>query len=233
MDIVDFLIAISLGMLGINTVFISIIYSMLPYHLKQENGRFTRWSIYPSEIVENNRKSLILLFGSILCIYVYILLNQSHVLQNQDLRYTFLAGSSLFILFSIILFYKSFIIIWDDINRRTYSEQERIFSNKSIKEMQELYKKYRINPTNSLSVAASNVINTELSFFERNESKLENLYQICLGLSEIYTNKIPIQRIKDHLDIENNEFNDLLAKLEKNNYIQKEDNIIKLINQFH
>lgn len=233
MDIVDFLIAISLGMLGINTVFISIIYSMLPYHLKQENGQFKKWSIYPSEIVENNRKSLILLFCSLLFIYVYISLNQSFVLQNQDTLYILVAGSSFYILFSIILFYKSFAIIWDDINKRTYSEQERIFFNIPINEMQKLYKKYRINPTNNLSVAAINVINEELDFFEKNEYKLEKIRQICLGLSKIYANEIPIQRIEDHLDIENDEFNDLLAKLEKMNYIKKEGNVIKLINQFH
>ena len=99
--------------------------------------------------------------------------------------------------------------------------------------MQKLYKKYRINPTNNLSVAAINVINKELNFFEKNEHKLENIRQICLGLSKIYENEIPIQRIEDQSDIENDEFNDLLAKLEKMNYIKKEGNVIKLINQFH
>ena len=238
MNIVDFLITISLGMLGINTVFISIIYSMLPYHLKHENGQVKRWSIYPSEIIENSRISLILLFCSMLFIYAYILLNQLLVLQNQDILQAplilLLIVSSLYIIFSIKLFYQSFIIIWNDIYKETCSQQDLLFCNVSPERMRELYTKYGISPTNELlPLITLNTITDELSFFEECDRKLETSYHICVGLSQIYGNEIPIQRIKDHLDIGNSEFNDLLAKLEKMNYIKKEGNVIKLINQFH
>lgn len=220
-------------MLGINTVFISIIYSMLPYHLKHENGQVKRWSLYPSEIVENSRISLILLFCSMLFIYVYILLNQLLVLQNQYLLHTplilLLIFSSFYIIISGKLFYNSFIIIWNDIYKETYSQQYS-FLNVSPERMRELYTKYGISPTSELlPFITLNTITDELSFFEECDQKLETSYHICVGLSQIYGNEIPIQRIKDHLDIGNNEFNDLLAKLEKMNRITKKDELISII----
>lgn len=234
MNVVDFLIALSLGLLGINTVFISIIYSMLPFHLKTENGEFLKWSIYPSEIVKNNKNSFVLLFGSLLFIYVYILLNEFLVLQNREfqyafLKYVFLIFSSIFILIAILSFYKSVNIIWKDIIERTFSEQERIFFNKSKEEMRELYNRYNINLPNLLSVSATNTINKELDYFEVNNRKPMEILDVCSGLSVIYSNKIPIQRIEHHVNIENNELDELLAKLEKNNHIKIEDNFIILI----
>jgi len=234
---IEFLVWISIGLLGVNVAFLAIIYSILPLHITKKGTKYVSWSVIPSEITEKSKRSFISVAFSLLFEFLYILNEEITLLPNEQgyLQYVLFCESIVLVVIALIFFYKIVNMIQRDVidrtNRGMMCMEEFLFGG-PISETRRLVEKYglvnRLKSMKRMSPYQLEKVVDELNYLERRERQPIDLLQLCEALSLIYGDKIPIPRIQENFKIEPKELDRLLTRLEKEKSIKVESNVVIL-----